>query len=339
MSHSSGIPASPELIQIFGQAQQDNTRYIKVVIKDDQLVVEAKSDISGDFESDLDSVPSVLDKASPCYILYKRDDKSIELTGYNWIFMFYVPDIAKVREKMTYASTRANLKRELGASHFVDEIYSSKTDDFNKKGYQQHKRHQESEAPLTWDEMQRNDEREGGLFVGGGGNGMHVHGISFPVEDKALSAINDFVGKRVNYVELALDIQEEKVIFGSSSNIDINDVSSKISTTEPRFHFFRYSHNHEGDSLDSIIYVFSCPDGSNGTKSAPVRKRMLYSSSKANVEQLLTKQEVKIDLKLEINSPSEISADSIINELHPPKVEEKKAFSKPARPGQRKLIK
>ncbi|KAF2074565.1 hypothetical protein CYY_004147 [Polysphondylium violaceum] len=339
MSHSSGIPVSQELISTFGSSNQDNTRFIKVVISEDQLVSSHVESISSDFESDMDKIESVLD-SSPCYILFKKDDKSIEVTGCNWIFMFFVPDNAKVREKMTYAATRSTLKRELGIAHFVDEIYSSNKKDFSKKGYKQHLIHQESEAPLTMEEQQKNDEREQGVFVGGGGASMHAHGVAFPVEPKAQSAVQDFINDKCNYISLGINIQDEKIIFSSQENTDINSISKHISTEEPRFHFFRYSHEFEGENLNSIVYIFSCPDGSAGTKSAPVKMRMLYSSSKANVESLVSKS-LKIDLKLEINAPSEISAQSIETELHPPKPEEKKAFTRPTRPGagSRRLVK
>ncbi|EGG19368.1 putative protein tyrosine kinase [Cavenderia fasciculata] len=341
MSHQSGITASDELVQAFGNANGGSTRFIKVSIQDEHVVVSKLVDAQGSFEDDLELIPSLLEKDKPCFILAKTDDKSIELRGNNWVFMFYVPDPAKVREKMTYAATRATLKKDLGSAHFVDEVHSTVAADFSKKGYKEHKVHQESSAPLTWDEQQRNDEREGGLFVGGGGSGMYVHGVAFPVEDRALQAVQDFVGGKNNFVELAINIADEKIVYGSSGNTSIDQLQSKINLTEPRFLFFRYTHDHEGDTVNSIIFIFACPDGSNGTTSAPVRQRMLYSSSKANVESLVTKNNIKVDLKLEINSPSELSQSSIDNEIHPPKVEEKKAFSRPTRPGagSRKLIK
>jgi hypothetical protein len=43
------------------------------------------------------------------------------------------------------------------------------------------------------------------------------------------------------------------------------------------------------------VYIYSCPDGSNGKKSAPIRMRMLYSSSKANVASI---GNVTIDAKV-----------------------------------------
>ena len=57
-----------------------------------------------------------LDEKTPSYICFKLDT-----TG--WLFIAYVPDFAKVRDKMLYASTRAALKKNLGEPHFVDELY------------------------------------------------------------------------------------------------------------------------------------------------------------------------------------------------------------------------
>ena len=42
-----------------------------------------------------------------------------------WILLAYTPDGSKVRDRMLYASTRDTLKKELGRSYFVDELYGS----------------------------------------------------------------------------------------------------------------------------------------------------------------------------------------------------------------------
>jgi len=78
--------------------------------------------------------------------------------------------------------------------------------------------------------------------------------------------------------------------------------------------------------------VYSCPDGSGGTKSAPVKLRMLYSSSKANIENILTSLGGKVSVKLEVNTGSEVTEEAIVAILHPKKEEEKKGFAKPKGP-------
>jgi len=114
----------------------------------------------------------------------------------------------------------------------------------------------------------------------------------------------------------------------------------KISADQPRFHFFAYSHDFEGSQTVSIVFVYSCPDGSKGTKSAPVKMRMLYSSSKANVGEILSSVGGKIDGKLEVNTSEDITEEVVLNLLHPPKEEKKSSFSKPTRAGKgaRKLV-
>merc|ERR1712098_917232 len=112
-SHSTGIGVSSDLTHAFADAHRNGTkRLIKVQIVEDELRETDSALPSGDFHEDLSLIAGFLEKATPCYILYRTDDTS--QGGYNWIFMCYVPDLAKVKEKMVYAGTRAGLKLGLG---------------------------------------------------------------------------------------------------------------------------------------------------------------------------------------------------------------------------------
>jgi twinfilin-like protein len=52
-------------------------------------------------------------------------DEKTSTGEYKWLFLCYVPDHAKVRDKMLYASTRATLTKELGDYRFADSIYGT----------------------------------------------------------------------------------------------------------------------------------------------------------------------------------------------------------------------
>lgn len=67
---------------------------------------------------------SYLEDDKPSYILVRLDEKN-EAGEYNWLFLSYVPDHAKIRDKMLYASTRATLTKELGDYRFTDNIYGT----------------------------------------------------------------------------------------------------------------------------------------------------------------------------------------------------------------------
>jgi len=324
MSHSSGIPVSSGLRESFGDARSGNKRIIKVQIVNDELVEISSSNIQGSWEDDFKLIPSLLDKDQPCYILYGLDE--------NWAIFCYVPDKSKVKEKMLYASTRSNLKMQLGASNFGDEVFGTILADFSLEGYKHHVQSKKSEAPLTEQEQIKRTEMESGP-VYSGGQTTYVHGVAFPIDKAASDAVTSLMSGKFNYVQIAIDCEKERVILDHTATHDVDGLISEIPMEQPRFHLFAWTHEFEGSTVTSNVYIYSSPDGSSGTKSAPVRMRMLYSSSKANVEEIVKSLGGKIDTKMEINTKEDLSEDVLFNLLHPQKEEKKAAFTKPSRPG------
>jgi len=339
MSHSSGIPVSQQLSDAFGEAlTQQNIRFIKAQIANDEIVPTDSLQISESTQhEDMDKIPNYLEPTVPSYILFRLDEKNAR--GYLWVLMCYVPDKAKVREKMTYASTRGNLRKQLGSGNFDAEIFGTVPGDFTQKGYKAFVEMQKAETPLTVGERQSAAEKEQGLFVGGAST-AYVHGVAFPVEQAAGQALQGLVSGEHNYVQITIDAEAERITLGGIKNIEISELPDQVPHDQPRFHFFRYDHEHEGAELSSIVMIYSCPDGSGNTKSAPVRLRMLYSSSKANIENILTSIGSKADVKVEVNQSSEVHPEAIHLQLHPPKEEKKEAFAKPKGPtrGGKRLI-
>ena len=61
-----------------------------------------------------------------------------------------------------------------------------------------------------------------------------------------------------------------------SSDTDADGLASAISSTEPRYSFFRYSHGveDEGSEQAPIVFIYTCPSGSK------IKERMVYASTK-----------------------------------------------------------
>jgi len=330
MSHSSGIPVSAKLRDTFGSAVSGSLRMVKVQIENEELVPVATRPVSGDFNSDLGTIPSLLDADTgvPCYILVKMDTETAQFA------MFcYVPSKSKVKDKMLYASTRSNLKQQLGASYFVDEVFGDSASDFSPEGFKHHVESKKMEAPLTEREQIKQMENESGEIYSGGAS-TYVHGVAFPVEASANSAVKQLISGQVKYIQIGIDCDKERIVCNKTeSAMTLDGVRKQIPLDEPRFHLFGYTHNHEGASVTSLVYIYSCPDGSNGSKSAPVRMRMLYSSSKANVAEIVKAAGGQIDARLEVNTGEEINEEELLTSLHPQKAEQVKSFSRPSRPG------
>eukprot|EP01116_Phalansterium_solitarium_P024613 TRINITY_DN9062_c0_g1_i1.p1 TRINITY_DN9062_c0_g1~~TRINITY_DN9062_c0_g1_i1.p1 ORF type:complete len:336 (-),score=64.65 TRINITY_DN9062_c0_g1_i1:45-1052(-) len=335
MSHSSGIPVSASLESAFrALVTGSDGRLLKIQIENDELLDRGTISIGGTWQDDLALAQPLFETDKPCYVVFRKEkDASVS----EWLLFCYVPDKAKVKDKMLYASTRAPLKQQLGSSYFADDVFGTLPADFSLKGYTLHVASREMEAPLTESELQKKEEVERGEIHISVGASSYVHGVAFPVDAAVSDAVNSLASGRISYVQVAIDMANERIILDHTDSITFDGLRDKIHQSQPRFHFFAYTHEHQGEELTSNVYVYSCPDGSNGSQSAPVRQRMLYSSSKANVANLVP----NIGAKVEINTGHDLNEETILLQLHP-KVEEKAAgFAKPARPGKgaRRLIK
>lgn len=326
MSHSSGIPVGAKLKEAFQSASaSDTARLIKVEIVDAELAPVHEAAKSGSWEDDLAMVSPLCEADTPCYILFKKDGGAV------WIMFTFVPDTAKVKPKMLYASTRAPLKIQLGASQFEDDLYGTEPADFSKEGYEHFIESKKAEAPLTDSEFVKQQEQESGEIHMGGAS-TYVHGVAFPVEEGVLEALKNLGS--ANYVQISIDVTAEKVCLDHAGSVgSVDELKGKIHTEEPRFHIYSWAHQYKGADTTSTVFVFSCPDGSGGTKSAPVRQRMLYSSSKANVQAIVEKAGSTVDGKVECNTADELTEENLMQAVHPPEVEEKKTFARPKRAG------
>jgi twinfilin-like protein len=324
MALESGIKASQELQDVFAKAVDNNSsvRFIKIVIDNETLQAEEWEDKQGDFEADFPRIQSHLAEKSPCYICFKLDSPG-------WLFVAYVPDFAKVRDKMLYASTRSALKKCLGEPHFVDELYGLDKNDLSLDAYYKHKQSVAATVPLTEreEEIQRMRKEESGADIGITTKKAHVHGVSFPVSDDARTALGDFASGTLNYVQLALNMENETIFLSHSGNVDAAELASLTPESQPRYHFFRYRHAFEDNTFDSVVFIYSCPMRSK------VRERMLYSSCKAAVAAVGQECGVEAEKASEVSDAVELTENFVFEELHPKKVDDKKTFKKPMRPG------
>ncbi|RHZ88592.1 hypothetical protein Glove_22g100 [Diversispora epigaea] len=326
MTHQSGIRVSQELADLFANSvAKGDLRIIRVSIINESLVSNGTQNVTGLWDSDFAKVREFLDEEKPCYILYRLDSKS-STGNYEWLFLAYVPDNAKVRDKMLYASTRATLTKDLGDSRFVDSMYGTAMEEFSLEGYQKHKLHQQAEAPLTQREKElaeiRIAEANANSFSTSARK-AHVTGIAFPISDEAIDAIKS-LGKEFNFVQLSLDIANEKILLASADKIEIDDLAKSLPTDAPRFSFFAYNHNFEGQNFESIVFIYTCPTSSK------IKERMLYSSCRGSVISLgESEAKLIIDKKLETNDPSDLTKSYIMGELHPISQTPVKMFSRP----------
>ncbi|KAF7295362.1 Protein tyrosine kinase [Mycena indigotica] len=316
MSAPSGIEVTDELKKIFGEAvDSKQTRFIKVSIVNEALVHTSSIPVQGSFQEDLQLLDSedILQANTPAYLLTKLDDNE-------WLVIYFVPDTAKVREKMLYASSRASLLKSLGSSLFTDSIFATSKADLTPEAYTAHRRHVTAPKPLSASEQEMADVRAaerqaGGLSAYQGSRARTSHigqtvGMAW-AEDlqetvKGLGEGDDSV-----LVVLTIDIATETVVLHSSAPTSADQVGSSLPADSPSYAFFAWKHS---PSLRDIVYLYSCPSGS------PVKQRMVYASGFHSVylggKTLLEGSPTSLHTrKFETSTPSEINEAYLRSEL------------------------
>uniref|UniRef100_A0A3Q2WWF8 Twinfilin n=1 Tax=Haplochromis burtoni TaxID=8153 RepID=A0A3Q2WWF8_HAPBU len=298
-----------------------------------QLTLGASRKASKKWDQEYDSlVLPLLDDDVPCYVLYRLDSNNNQ--GYEWIFLAWSPDHSAVRHKMLYAATRATLKKEFGGGHIKDEIFGTSKDDLSLSGYKKHLTSQAAPLPLTAaeEELRQIKLNEVQTDISVDTKQQTLQGVAFPIHKDAIAALERFRDKKINYVQLKLDAEQELIRLCGTEPTELKDLPMRIPKDTPRYHFFLYKHSHEGDYLESTVFIYSMP----GYKCS-IKERMLYSSCKNPlVDMVENNLQIEIEKKLEIENGEELTSDFLYEEVHPKQHAHKQRFAKPKGPAGKK---
>ncbi|CAE7168490.1 unnamed protein product [Rhizoctonia solani] len=338
MSASSGIGVSPELSSAFASAvDSQSTRFIKVTIQNESLVPSGTIPTgSNEFIDDLPQLQEILEDDIPAYILARTE-------GPKWVFISYVPDTAKVRDKMLYASTRGALTKALGDQRFKDNIFATSKEDLSPEGYQAHQRHLAAPKPLTAREREleeiRAAERASSAAYEGSGVRQSIVGSRAGMKwtDELGEALRELQPGRL--VVISIDPAKEELVLKESKDVSLDDVPGALPTAEPAYAL--YSWTQEEGASPHIVFTYTCPP------SSPVKHRMLYSSGVASlVNDVKAQAGITVSKRLESSEPSELDLAWLRNELGSPgsgsatpaTEDVKKPFAKPRGPARRKVM-
>lgn len=338
MSHQSGIKSNENLRNFFAHAKQNNVRMFKVVINDkEELELSVNYELkNSNWQKDYNSfVPRSIEPKSPCYLFFRLDEKTN--SGYTWLLILWSPDFASVKQKMLYASTKSTLKMEFGAGQVADELFATAQEDISLDGYLKHIKSQQAPAPLTnrEEEMEFLKQNEDHTRINVDTKHKTLQGVMFPIENSAVQALENFKNEKSNYVQLVVNIEEEKIQSKKSYTLsdvsNVEDIKNCIPDNKGRFHLFRFNHVHDGEKFKSVIFIYSMPGFS-----VSIKERMIYSSTKSEMIQYIkSNYDIEISKTIEISEPNELSESFFVEELHPKKVADSKKFDKPKGPSTR----
>lgn len=117
----------------------DAERALIVGIQDEQLIpLKTIPSSSPDFSADLTKVVGSLSADEAAYIILRRYPDASD----GFVAVTYVPDTAKVRQKMLFASTRLTLVRELGTERFRETLFATRKEELTAEGFKAHDQHE-----------------------------------------------------------------------------------------------------------------------------------------------------------------------------------------------------
>lgn len=324
--------ASQELISQFNNLLSDTSIFgLLVTIEGEQLVPRTTLPSAGsDFSANLTSLTSHLQPNEALYILLRRRS-----TPPGLLAISYVPDSAKVRQKMLFASTRLTLVRELGSEHFAESIFTTTPEELTAAGFAKHEKHSELAAPLTEEERTLGEVKRAEAEEGRGTGVREIHlskTMNMPVAADAVEALSELGrGGGSGIVTLKINPGTEivELLPNSSTPSSVDELVRSIDDKEPRFTFWRYTHTHAGEEQSPVLFFYTCPAAAGKS----IKFRMMYPLMKRAV---ITAAEnecgVKVEKKFEVEEPSEITEKGVHDDLHP-QAEVRQAFRRPKRPG------
>lgn len=344
MSSASGIGVTPELVSAFAQADQNRVRFLKIAIKNEQLVLDSTTPISGSLEQDLDQLQGQLQDDIPAYVLARLDGDKAE-----WLAISYVPEIAKIRDKMLYAATRASLTKGLGDRRFVDTLFATSKADVTPDAYAAHRRHMSAASPLSAREAEmerlRAEERAAGdeIYQGTAARATHVgQTVGLSWGDDVRDAVQQLADASASKLLLiSIDTATETMVLNSILDAEIEDLPKHIPASEPSYAFFAWHHTLGSEARRDIVFIYSCPS------SSPVKHRMLYSSGVNVAVKQARDMGVPVATKrVETSEPGEIDAESVLATLgldanaaaskaSTPSVQSERAFARPKGPSRK----
>ncbi|SGZ52784.1 CIC11C00000003056 [Sungouiella intermedia] len=340
MSTQSGITASPDLLQSFKSL--DST--LIITISDDSTQLVEDKSFSAPSSTDPDAVFSSLyshfsaQYPSPGYAIFSR--------GHNdYVFVSFIPDLAPIRQKMLFASTKNTLIQQLGSGSFGKNyiLAFSELDELSSSHYEHATLIKDDPSLLTESEksLKEINSLQSLTLSQAAGNSFKkelpsMHGLSggelfFKIDESLAQELG--LGIESTVLVMNINSSEQLVLTSKKSGVQVSDLIEVILTAvgensaSPSYILYGYAPG-------KVAFIYLCPSGSK------VRERMLYAANKQGLLSHLKGDYFtlgQIDQVLEVGDLDEIDTSKFSEEPATTVSTDKNGlrFSKPKGPRRR----
>lgn len=283
----------------------------------------------------------------------KFDTLPDEAAKDQWLFVSWTPESSPVREKMIYASTKSTVKQEFGGGSIFADYFISCVEDLSLEAVEkwiERKQHIRdghidlNELSISEQELQQVKMDEAALCADLLASAATLKdknkslpNIEMPIADEAIAALYSFKQGKSAYVQFSIDPKNETILLEKNeptSGFDLarRSISSLTPKDHARYHLVSYNHQHNKKQTKATLFIYSIP-----SSGCPVKERMLYSSVKNSLLQVIQEESkigIVVDKRIETDDPSELTEKFLYDELYPVEVAPTtpQAFVKPKGP-------
>ena len=155
--------------------------------------------LSSPVSSELDAVASEVQEDSACFVLFNMKGDS-EADGKS-VLIAWIPDAAKVRDKMLYSSSKEDLKKALGLTSFAGDYFANTLDDLTFSSYSA-----SLVKVVTLNEREEALQQEKLDKIADGGSQVSKQGamgvVPFAFNEEAKAEVNKFSEGHIHYLSL-----------------------------------------------------------------------------------------------------------------------------------------
>eukprot|EP01036_Dinobryon_divergens_P023023 gene23023-31335_t len=236
------------------------------------------------------------------FVLFCTTEEVAAANTLDWLFLSWVPDGCRVRDKMLYSSSKEDLKRNLGAGYFKTEYAANVIADVTWDSYLASLERGLDLDLLTETEKLVLEEKTLTQTESHKTKSTAMNVLPFQVSPELEEKLLEFRDGLCNWVDMKVvteDVPVETIILVDHRKLeDFNSLLQYVSKDEARFIVMKVPTFLRSDA--SSLFIFSCPE------SVPIRMKMTMSSCKSSVIAAAQRLGLTFEKTIEIRSAEDI---------------------------------
>lgn len=273
-------------------------------------------------EEDMKAAGELVEETSPCIFAFRFETK--------WTMIAWVPEEAKVKHKMVFASAKSHLKTVLGTEKFDRDFFVATKKEFTMKNYNNHMDEETKKTTMTEEEKLYEQEIKDASPDAVTSSAMRM--LDVPIEPSAGAAFAALKNGKKDTAIFQINVDTQALIASSPSNDTLKEVQTKIADDTPAYILMNWKHvpDREHTAIKTFILLYYCPDDS------PPKLKMIYSTIKQNMVSACSSLGITLTKSIEFSLKSEFSDEEVHAAVYGRQVEQTQAFCKPKGPRNRK---